>query len=201
MPRCSPVDRGREDLDEQRDDDEAGTPGEAVIREGPAGIDDPDTEWEGPELETSPIELSPDEFLVLEPGEEPEVWGELPKERSFRFGIAARTGQLVVCSGRRRTWIRMGNGMPPDHLEAPVAAHMVVVFIASRERGRRTLPKEYFVVTDSFGQLLAWLDYSDTWSFNTRVLRQVAEAGGLHYEVQRFSNESEFERAHPDWVG
>ena len=175
--------------------------GGAVIREGPEGIDDPDTEWDAPELDIAPIELSLERFLVLEPGEDPEVWDKLPKGRKFPFGVAARTGQLVLCCGRARTWIRMASGAPVDHLDAPIAAHMTVVFIAHRDKGRRTRPKEYLVVTDSFGGLLGWLDYSDTWSFNTRVLRQVATAGGLGYEVLRYRNESEFEQAHPDWVG
>jgi hypothetical protein len=190
-----------EEVDDHHGDVEADEPGGAVIREGPAGMDDPDTEWTGPELEVAPIELSPDEFVVLEPGEDPEIWAELPKERNLRFGLAARTGQLVVCDGRRRTWLRMGNGAAPDHGDAPIAAHMIVAFIARRNRGRRTRPKEYLVLTDSLGQLLGWLDYSDRWSFNTGALRQIAAAGGLHYEVQRFNSEPDFELAHPDWVG
>lgn len=57
------------------------------------------------------------------------------------------------------------------------------------------------MLTDSLGQLVGWLDYSDRWSFNTQALRQIAAAGALQYEVQRFDDEAEFEQAHPDWVG
>ena len=163
-------------------------------------MDDPETEWDVPELEVPPIALSPDDFVVLEPGEDPEIWAELPKERHLQFGLAARTGQLVLCSGRRRTWLRMGNGVPPDHVDAPVRGPNDGGIHRHRSRGRRTRPKEYLVFTDSFGRLVGWLDYSDRWTFNARLLRQIAAAGGLHYDVQRFDTESEFEQSHPDWV-
>ncbi|MGH8997486.1 MAG: hypothetical protein ACRDYB_15905, partial [Acidimicrobiales bacterium] len=106
------------DIDDSLDEDvEAEAPGNTIIREGPAGMGDPETEWDVPELELAPVELTSDEFVLLEPGEVPETWPGLPKARDFRFGIAARAGQLVVCDGRHRSWLRMGNGAAPDHAE------------------------------------------------------------------------------------
>jgi hypothetical protein len=124
----------------------------------------------------------------------------LPKPRYLPIGIGIRAGEIVVCTGRRREWSRTPIGASPDDAELPLAHKMRVVFIRHRATGIKTRPRKYVIVTDVNEGLLGWLDYSDAWNFDGRVLKQMVDAVGLDYEIERYSTEPEFETAHPEWV-
>ncbi|HEY1828143.1 MAG TPA: hypothetical protein VGF87_08985 [Acidimicrobiales bacterium] len=186
------------DLDEASDDD---TP-VAEVREGPGGIDDPETEWALDETADEPLpELDEDEIWLLVPGEELLIATGLPKPRHLPCGIAIRPGEIAVCSGRRRGWSRTPVGSSSEDAELPMAHTVRMVFIRHRASGVRTRPRKYLIVTDQQDEALGWLDYSDYWNFENGSLRRMVEAAGLRYEVERFNTEGEFESAHPEWVG
>jgi hypothetical protein len=172
---------------------------------GPAGIDDPETEWVIESLDQASLdalpELSPDEVWLLVPGEQLQVVTTLPKPKHLMLGLAVRPGEIAVCTGRRRTWSRTPIGGSDDDAALPLAEKVLVVFIRHRAKGVKTKPKKYVIVSNDEGDMLGWLDYSDAWNFEGQILKHMVEAAGLHYEVERFGTEPEFERAHPEWVG
>ena len=169
---------------------------------GPAGIDDPETEWEIDESgKADPLPtLTPNEIWLLLPGESLQVVTNLPKPRHLGLGLAVRAGEICVCVGRRREWSRTPFGASPDDAGLPLAQRVLVVFIRHRATGVKTRPRKYVIVTGAGEELLGWLDYSDAWNFEGLVLKQMVEAVGLAYEIERYATEPEFESAHPDWV-
>jgi hypothetical protein len=182
-------------------------PNAETVLLGPDGIDDPETEWVLEEsAEPTPLpELSEDEIWLLVPGEELQIVTNLPKARHLPIGLAIRTGEIAVCAGRRREWCRTPIGASSDDEDLPLAKKVVVVFIRHRVSGVKTKPRKYVIVTDGdeggHEKPLGWLDYSDAWNFEGGLLKQMVDAAGLTYEVERYTTEPEFERAHPEWVG
>ena len=172
-----------------------------IVRVGPDGIDDPETEWaiDGPADALPP--LSADEIWLLVPGEPLDVVTSLPKPKHVPLGLAIRPGEIAVCSGRRRRWSRTPLGGADEDADLPVARTVLVVFIRHRAKGVRTKPRKYVIVTNDDDEVLGWLDYSDAWNFEGQILKQMVEGAGLAYAVERYGTEAEFERAHPEWVG
>jgi hypothetical protein len=176
------------------------TDDEAILV-GPGGIDDPETIWKVAEP-TEPLPtLTPGEFLLLPSGAEPWVADDLPSVKHFKFGIAISQGELVVCTGKRRSWSRTPLGHSADHADAPLAERLIVIFIRHRANGNRTRPRKYIAIAGSADTLLGWLDYSDSWNFDARILGESVNSVGIEYEVERYEIEPEFELAHPGWIG
>jgi hypothetical protein len=78
---------------------------------------------------------------------------------------------------------------------------MVVLFVQHRARGNPNKSRKYLVIVDAANEMLGWLDYSDSWSFDSGVLIDVARCIDIEYEIERFQTEPEFQQAHPNWVG
>jgi hypothetical protein len=169
---------------------------------GPAGIDDPETEWVIEELSNAaPLPtLTRDEIWLLVPGEEIQVVTTLPRPRHLGLGLAIRPGEIAVCANRRREWSRTPIGASSADSKLPLAAKVLVVFIRHRSTGIKTRPRKYVIVTDAADELLGWLDYSDAWNFEGGILKQMVDTVGLTYEIERYATEPEFEAAHPQWV-
>jgi hypothetical protein len=171
------------------------------LRIGPAGIDDPDTEWEVAETSSAALpELDEDEIWLLVPGEDLMIVTVLPKPRHLLMGVAIRAGEIAICSGRRREWCRTPIGASEEDEGLPMAHALRVVFIRHRASGIKTRPRKYLIVSDEDENPLGWLDYSDAWNFEGGILKRMVDAAGLQYEVERFDNEPAFEQAHPGWV-
>jgi hypothetical protein len=189
--------RGAELEPEPEDEDE-----EEELRIGPAGIDDPETEWELEETASAALpELDEDEIWLLAPGEDLSIVTHLPKPRHLLMGVAIRAGEIAICSGRRREWCRTPIGASEEDADLPMAHTLRVVFIRHRASGVKTRPRKFIIVTDEDEKPLGWLDYSDAWNFEGGILKRMVDAAGLAYEVERFDNEPQFEQAHPGWVG
>lgn len=191
-PRPEPPDEG----------DGLSEPTDERVQLGPEGIDDPETEWvieEAAEPKALPS-LSADETWLLIPGEELQVITRLPKPRQLPVGIAMRPGEVALCAFRRREWSRTPIGSSPDDSGLPMAQRLLVVFIRHRATGVRTKPRKYVIVTGDDGALLGWLDYSDAWNFEGGILKQMVDAVGLEYAIERYGTEVEFESAHPEWT-
>jgi hypothetical protein len=187
----------QEDVDDPMEVD----PDDDVLTLGPGGIDDPETVWETG-ASTQPLPpLSPNEFVLLEPGEDPRWADALPKPRHLPLALAARSGELVVCSGHSRTWSRTPSGRSSEHGDAPMAHRIVIVFVQHRARGNPKKPRKYLVVAGRHDELLGWLDYSNTWDLSAQRIQDIARASGLECGIERFADEPEFERAYPGWVG
>jgi hypothetical protein len=191
---------GDDDGDDRGDENVEAGAADEELRVGPAGIDDPDTEWEFEDAADPLPALSEDEIWLIVPGEPLQVVTNLPKPRNLPVGLAIRTGEIAVCVGRRREWCRTPVGASEEDAALPMAHKVRVVFIRHRASGVRTRPRKYVIVTDAEDTSLGWLDYSDAWNFEGQILRQMVDAAGLEYEVERYQTESEFESAHPDWV-
>jgi hypothetical protein len=172
------------------------------VQLGPEGIDDPETEWAIDEAaEPTPLpELDDDETWLLVPGEELTVITALPKPRHLPLGLAMRPGEVALCAYRKREWSRTPVGSSPDDAGLPLAQTLFVVFIRHRASGIKTRPRKYIIVTGADNELLGWLDYSDAWNFDGRIIKQMVDAVGLDYEIERYGTEPEFESAHPEWV-
>ena len=162
-------------------------PGDEVLRMGPSGIDDPDTEWETADSPGATLpELDDDEFWLLTPGEELLIATKLPKPRHLPMGIALRPGDVAVCSGRDRQWCRTPNSDLEDDDKLQMGHSVYVIFVRHRSSGVKTRPRKYLILTDEDEGLLGWLDYSDAWHFEGGILKQMIEAAGLNYEVERY---------------
>ena len=175
-------------------------PGSEPLVVGPAGIDDPETQWriDGP---TEPLrQLRPGEFVLIEPGEEPRWVDELPKPRHFKVGVAVSLSEVVVCDGKRHAWSKTPYGHSSAHGDAPVAERLIVVFIRHGINGNPRKPRKYLVVTGRNDELLGWLDYSNTWGFDAHALAEMAVMVGITHDIERYSVEEEFEKRHPAWV-
>jgi hypothetical protein len=183
--------------DEENDEELSG---EAIVL-GPGGIDDPETAWNIGDQVERPPPTSLDNFWVLRPGEELEVVDQLPKPKQLRLGVAVGQGELIVCAGKRRSRCRTPLSPPDADVAVPSAERLVVIFVQHRAKGVRSRPRKYIVVTGSDDELMAWLDYSDTWNFDAGILQKMADVVGIRYEVERFATEPEFQLAHPDWIG
>jgi hypothetical protein len=200
-----PGDQGKDDVEVDLVGDQ---PDAETLLLGPEGVDDPETEWVLEESVDPLPELSEDEIWLLMPGEDLQVVTNLPKARHLPLAIAIRPGEIVVCTGRRREWSRTPVGATEDDSDLPLADKVLLVFIRHRARGVKTKPRKYVIVTGSSSDdeaprdevPLGWLDYSDAWNFEGSHLKRMIEAAGLEYEVERYSTEPEFERAHRDWV-
>ena len=153
-----------------------------------------------PDVETP--ELSPDEFLIVRPGEPMEVADGLPRARHLPLALALRAGKLIVCEGRHRSTLRTpADPSPMDPME-PVAGRMVLVRIAHRADPPRTKPRLYLIVIGREGELLAWLDHSPPrWDFQLDQLQALARLAALECDVESYENEPQFEEAHAEWVG
>lgn len=172
-----------------------------VLRLGPGGIDDPDTEWEIPDTPGADLpELDDDEFWLLTPGEDLLIATELPKPRHLPMGVAMRPGDVAVCTGRKRQWCRTPISDLEDDDELPMAHTFHVIFIRHRSTGVKTRPRKYLILSGESDGLLGWLDYSEAWNFEGGILKQMVEAAGLRYEVERYDTEPQFEQAHRAWV-
>jgi hypothetical protein len=181
-------------------DPNGGDVADDIVRVGPDGIDDPETEWAVDAPTDALPPLSPDEIWLLIPGEPLLVVTTLPKPKHVPLGLAIRPGEIAVCSGRQRRWSRTPLGGSDEDAALPVAHLVLVVFIRHRAKGVRTKPRKYVIVTNDDGEMLGWLDYSDAWNFEGQILKQMVEGAGLAYAVERYGTEPEFERAHPEWV-
>jgi hypothetical protein len=201
----SPSNKGEDDVEVDLVGEQ---PDAETLLVGPEGIDDPETEWVLEESDEPLPELSDDEIWLLAPGEDLLVVTNLPKARQLPLAIAIRPGEIVVCTGRRREWSRTPIGASSNDDDLPLADTVLLVFIRHRARGVKTKPRKYVIVTgvSSDGEagegatMLGRLDYSDAWNFEGGLLKRMIEATGLDYQVERYSTEPEFERAHPDWV-
>jgi hypothetical protein len=180
--------------------DRSGEPAEPeTLALGPDGIDDPETEWHLDDSAATLPPLSDDEIWLLVPGEDVAVVTTLPKARHLPMGLAIREGEIAVCTGRRRQWSRTPVGASDDDADLPLARRVLVVFIRHRASGVKTRPRKYVIVTDGGDELLGWLDYSEAWNFEGGLLKRMVEVAGLDYQVERYTTEPEFERAHPGW--
>jgi SAM-dependent methyltransferase len=168
---------------------------------GPGGIDDPETTWQRAEPRGPLPTLAPGAFWLVQPGEDPWASPTLPKPRHFPLGLAVSLAEIVVCGGRRRSWSRTPHGRSATHPDAPVAHRMVVLFVQHRARGNPNKSRKYLVIVDAANEMLGWLDYSDSWGFDSGVLMEVARRIDIEYEIERFQTEPEFQLAHPNWVG
>ena len=97
-------------------------------------------------------------------------------------------------------WSRTPVGASTEDEGLPLAEKVVIVFIRHRASGVKTKPRKYVIVVGEDESPLGWLDYSDAWTFEGQLLKQMIEAAGLAYEVERYGTEMEFERAHAEWV-
>jgi hypothetical protein len=142
-----------------------------------------------------------DEYLLVLPGGEFELAQVLPKPRKLPKALVLHDGCLIVCEGRRRSTIRTPSSTVDDP-ELPLASRLVMVFIKQRSSTPRNRSRRYLIVTDENEDLLAWIDHSPPgWDFQGSQIRGVAQRAGLRCVTERFAEETEFDLAHPGWMG
>jgi hypothetical protein len=175
----------------------------------PALRDPPGFDWDAqePEGETAAesIEELPtligDEYLLVIPGGEIELAQVLPTTRKLPKALAFHDGCLIVCDGKRRSTVRT----PSSTLEDPelaLASRLVMVFVKHNSVAPRTRSRRYVIVTDESENLLGWIDHSPPgWDFQGSQVRALAQRAGLECSTERFTVVTEFELAHPGWVG
>jgi hypothetical protein len=192
-----------------------GSESSPVLHVGPGGIEDPDTEWDFGDSADPLPELDEGEYLLLLPGEDVVVVDNLPRPRRSDVAVIFRDGEIALSDGKHRYWMRtpgpeqeVEGGLDVDsdggedaEEDEPAVSRLVVVFVAHRAVRRTNRPRRYLAALDADDNLLGWLDYSDTWPLRTDRLEQMATLGGVRLETERYVTETEFERAHPDWVG
>lgn len=179
-------------------------------RTGPAAADflgfgwDAGEEPEDPDVAESIEELPTlieDDYLIVLPGGEIEIAHLLPKPRKLPKALVLHAGGLIVCQGRRRSAIATPSSTEDD-AALPLASRLVMVFILHSSTAPRTRRRRYVIVTDENDDLLGWIDHSPPgWDFQGSQVRALAQCAGLVCSTERFALDTEFEHAHPGWVG
>ncbi|HEY5025108.1 MAG TPA: hypothetical protein VII76_09035 [Acidimicrobiales bacterium] len=172
--------------------------------------DFPGFEWDAAQESEDPnaaekVEQLPafteDEYLLVLPGGEIEIAQILPKPRKLPKALVLHNGCLIVCERRRRSTIRTPSSTVDDP-ELPLASRLVMVFIEQRSATPRNRSRRYLIVTDENEDLLAWIDHSPPgWDFQGSQVRALAQRSGLECSTEGFAVETEFELAHPGWMG
>jgi hypothetical protein len=145
--------------------------------------------------------LSRDEYLVVLPGGDVEIAQGLPKPRKLPKALVLHAGDLIVCEGRRRSTLRTPSSTVDDS-NLPLAARVVMVFIEFRSTTPTTRSRRYLIVANENEDMLAWIDHSPPgWDLQVSQVRAVAQRVGLECSTERFTFETEFELAHPGWMG
>ncbi len=176
--------------------DDAGRDDETV-RVGPAGIDDPETEWEIDESgKADPLPtLTPrmDEIWLLLPGGESlllvtTICPDLPQAR-LDTGSPSAPGE--ICSLRRAAGHASGAAhldrrrRPTTRASRWLPSGCSSCSSATARPGSRTRPRKYVIVTGAGEELLGWLDYSDALELRGPGRSEMVEAVGLAYEIER----------------
>jgi len=145
--------------------------------------------------------LTPDEYLVVLPGGDIEIASGLPKPRKLPKALVLHAGDLIVCEGRRRSTLRTPSSTVDDS-ELPLASRLVMVFIRYRSTTPTTRSRRYLIVANENEDMLSWIDHSPPgWDFQMSQVGAVAQRAGLGCTFERFELETEFELAHPGWMG
>jgi hypothetical protein len=145
--------------------------------------------------------LNGHEYLLVIPGGEIEVAQVLPAPRKLPKALVFHVGCLIVCDGKRRSTVRTPSSTLTDP-ELALASRLVMVFIKHNSVAPRTRSRRYVIVADESDELLGWIDHSPPgWDFQGSQVRALAQRAGLACSTERFALDTEFELAHPGWVG